>query len=264
MRASCCSALIACRRLAASTVATTLVVAWVVIADQRGAGTTGPAPASQGRGAGPALPAPPVPKPLVANAAPVRSCESLRALTLRRHDDRVGGRGPGTAQVPASCRVTAIVAHPSTRDRIRVWIALPEKDWNGRFQGVGGGGFSGGNPNGVVQPLRAGYAAGSTDTGHEGGSGSFALDANGRLDLGSDSRQCLRRHSRDDRRRQGPHCGVLRHRATTRLLQRVLHRRAAGPERGAAISGGLRRHSGRRAGDQLDQTARRATLGHRS
>jgi len=31
------------------------------------------------------------------------------------------------------------------------------------------------------QPLRAGYAAGSTDTGHEGASGSFALDANGRL-----------------------------------------------------------------------------------
>ena len=30
-------------------------------------------------------------------------------------------------------------------------------------------------------PVAQGYAAGATDTGHEGGSGSFALDANGRL-----------------------------------------------------------------------------------
>jgi feruloyl esterase len=55
------------------------------------------------------------------------------------------------------------------------------KGWNGRFQGTGGGGFSGGSPNGLRQPLAVGYAAGATDTGHEGGSGSFALDANGRL-----------------------------------------------------------------------------------
>src|SRR5439155_24878850 len=45
----------------------------------------------------------------------------------------------------------------------------------------GGGGFSGGNPTGIVAPVAQGYVAGSTDTGHEGGSGSFALDANGRL-----------------------------------------------------------------------------------
>ena len=30
-------------------------------------------------------------------------------------------------------------------------------------------------------PVAQGYAAGATDTGHENGSGSFALDANGRL-----------------------------------------------------------------------------------
>jgi feruloyl esterase len=42
---------------------------------------------------------------------------------------------------------------------------------------VGGGG----NPNGVLTPVAQGYAAGATDTGHEGGSGSFALDATGHL-----------------------------------------------------------------------------------
>jgi feruloyl esterase len=52
--------------------------------------------------------------------------------------------------------------------------------WNGRL-GAGGGGFSGGSPMAVRQPASEGFAAGSTDTGHEGASGSFALDANGRL-----------------------------------------------------------------------------------
>jgi feruloyl esterase len=46
---------------------------------------------------------------------------------------------------------------------------------------VGGGGYSGGSAAGIRQPLAGGYAAGSTDTGHEGASGSFALDANNRL-----------------------------------------------------------------------------------
>ena len=53
--------------------------------------------------------------------------------------------------------------------------------WNGRFMGTGGGGFSGGSERSLIQPLSRGYAVGATDTGHEGGSGSFALDNNGRF-----------------------------------------------------------------------------------
>jgi len=34
----------------------------------------------------------------------------------------------------------------------------------------------------VNQPLALAYAGGATDTGHPGGSGSFAMDANGHLD----------------------------------------------------------------------------------
>ena len=167
MPASRTSTRAAIRRLAATIYAVALIVAAsAVLVGQRGTGA----------------PPPPRPKPLIASAVPTRSCESLRELTLTDTTIEAASADAGTAQVPASCRVTAIVAHPSTRDRIRIWIALPMTDWNGRFQGVGGGGFSGGNPNAVAQPLRAGYAAGSTDTGHEGGSGSFALDANGRLD----------------------------------------------------------------------------------
>jgi len=80
------------------------------------------------------------------------------------------------------CRVTAIVTHPPAEDRVTVWIGLPLTNWNGRFQGTGGGGFLGGHPNSLRGPVRLGFSAGATDTGHEGGSGRFALDANGRQD----------------------------------------------------------------------------------
>jgi feruloyl esterase len=77
--------------------------------------------------------------------------------------------------------VTASTTHPPAGDQVRIWIALPMTNWNGRFLGTGGGGFLGGSAAGVVQPTALGFAAGATDTGHEGGSGSIALDANGRL-----------------------------------------------------------------------------------
>ena len=62
-----------------------------------------------------------------------------------------------------------------------IWIGIPTTNWNGRFMGTGGGGFMGGNAFGINQPLARGYAAGATDTGHQGGSGSFALGEDGRL-----------------------------------------------------------------------------------
>src|SRR5688500_17449127 len=125
-----------------------------------------------------AAPAPASPRPLHGDAAPIRSCESLTSLTLP--DTTIESAGVDAAVGKGVCRVTAIVTHPPAGDRVRIWIALPIAGWNGRFQGVGGGGLSGGSPNSLRTPSAAGYAAGSTDTGHEGGSGSFVLDANGR------------------------------------------------------------------------------------
>jgi feruloyl esterase len=113
---------------------------------------------------------------------PVRTCESLRELTLPNTTIDSAIVEPASGSAPAACRVTATVTHPPAGDAVKVYLGLPLQNWNGRFQGVGGGGFSGGNPNGVRAPMLAGYAGGSTDTGHEGGSGSFALDATGRLD----------------------------------------------------------------------------------
>jgi hypothetical protein len=116
-----------------------------------------------------------------AGQSPVRSCESLASLALPNTTIESAAVEPAANGRPEFCRVTAVLTHPPAGDRIHVWIGLPTSGWNGRFEGVGGGGFSGGNPNGVAGPVAQGYAAGSTDTGHEGGSGSFALDANGRL-----------------------------------------------------------------------------------
>lgn len=76
----------------------------------------------------------------------------------------------------SSCRVKAIVTHPPFNDKVTVTIALPLKNWNGRFMGSGGGGFVGGSVYSLNQPVSQGFAAGVTDGGHEGGRGSFAYN----------------------------------------------------------------------------------------
>jgi feruloyl esterase len=63
------------------------------------------------------------------------------------------------------CRVTAITTHPPAGDKVRIWVAIPMSNWNGRFMGTGGGGFVGGSEAGVNQPIALGYAGGATDTG---------------------------------------------------------------------------------------------------
>ncbi len=80
-----------------------------------------------------------------------------------------------------SCRVTATVTHPPAGDQVKVFIGLPVKGWNGRFRGTGGGGFVGGRVENLRGPLALGYAVAATDTGHVGGGGGFALEADGRL-----------------------------------------------------------------------------------
>jgi feruloyl esterase len=126
-------------------------------------------PQAPGRGA---------PKPAIANARAVRTCESLSTVAYPNTTIESAAVDPAN---PGICRITAYITHPPNGDRVRIWIGIPTGNWNGRFLGTGGGGFSGGSPGGINQPLALGYAAGATDTGHEGGSGSFALDANGRL-----------------------------------------------------------------------------------
>ena len=133
-----------------------------------------------GRGGSPAGPSlmQAAPAPAVPHAKPVRSCESLASVVLPNTTIESAGVD---ANNPNLCRVVAITTHPPALDRVRIWVAIPTANWNGRFLGTGGGGFSGGSANGVNAPAALGFAAGATDTGHTGGA-AFALGADGKLD----------------------------------------------------------------------------------
>jgi feruloyl esterase len=79
------------------------------------------------------------------------------------------------ADLPAFCRV-AMTLTPSRDSDIKAEAWLPLAGWNGKFQQVGNGGWGGSIQYGALaDALRRGYAAASTDTGHLGGSASFAL-----------------------------------------------------------------------------------------
>lgn len=79
-------------------------------------------------------------------------------------------------QTPTHCRVS-LTLRPSADSEIgsEVWLPPPAV-WNGKFLMEGGGGFVGSvNTGGMTNAVKEGYASASTDTGHSGGSGSFAL-----------------------------------------------------------------------------------------
>src|SRR5579884_4168414 len=69
---------------------------------------------------------------------------------------------------PAFCRV-ALVLKPTSDSNINVEVWMPSEGWNGRFQGVGNGGFAGAiDYNSLAGAVTNGYAAAATDTGHSG------------------------------------------------------------------------------------------------
>ena len=67
------------------------------------------------------------------------------------------------------CRVVATVStQPGEHVGIELW--LPRAGWNGRFLGLGSGGFGGSISYAELVPAVArGFAAATTDTGHVGG-----------------------------------------------------------------------------------------------
>jgi feruloyl esterase len=70
--------------------------------------------------------------------------------------------------LPAFCRVTAEIKPVNDSDiKIEVW--MPVSGWNGRYRGIGNGGFAGsiGYPQ-LAIAVGAGDAAAATDTGHSG------------------------------------------------------------------------------------------------
>ena len=118
------------------------------------------------------------------------SCESLSSLRLKDASITAastvvagafrptgGGRGGGEEfkNLPSFCRVAATLT-PSSDSDIKVEVWLPASGWNGKFQAVGNGGWAGTIGYAAMgRALAHGYATSSTDTGHTGGSASFAL-----------------------------------------------------------------------------------------
>jgi feruloyl esterase len=79
--------------------------------------------------------------------------------------------------LPPFCRVAATL-RPTNDSEIKFEVWLPSSAWNGKFEAVGNGAFSGAiNYGGLVSAITRGYAASSTDTGHSGAGydASFAL-----------------------------------------------------------------------------------------
>jgi feruloyl esterase len=77
--------------------------------------------------------------------------------------------------LPAFCRVAMTLA-PSADSDIKVELWIPTTNWNGKFQAVGNGAFSGSIAYpAMASALTRGYATSSTDTGHTGGGANWAL-----------------------------------------------------------------------------------------
>jgi feruloyl esterase len=86
-------------------------------------------------------------------------------------------------QLAPFCEVIAEIK-PTAGSNIGVVFRLPE-EWNGKFLGIGGGGFSGDvTLSGAAHGLSKGYAVAGTDTGHPSSSitdGAFMIDKPGHV-----------------------------------------------------------------------------------
>jgi feruloyl esterase len=134
-----------------------------------------------------------------ASASAAASCESLSSLALKDTTitaaqavdagayapaDAGGGggkgggkgkQGAGYTDLPAFCRI-AFTMKPSSDSDIKVELWMPATGWNNKYEADGNGAWLGSiTPNTLAAAMRRGYAASMTDTGHEGGSASFAL-----------------------------------------------------------------------------------------
>ena len=84
-----------------------------------------------------------------------------------------------TVELPSFCRIKGVL-RPTADSHIAFEAWLPAENWDGRFHGVGNGGFAGSIPySGLASALRSGHAAAASDTGHSPG-GTDASWARGR------------------------------------------------------------------------------------
>jgi hypothetical protein len=88
-----------------------------------------------------------------------------------------GPKAPIFKTAPEFCRVQGVIA-PSEDSHIEFEVWLPVAGWNGKYLGIGNGGFAGSiGYSALAEAVANGYVASSTDTGHQGiaTDGSWAL-----------------------------------------------------------------------------------------
>lgn len=84
------------------------------------------------------------------------------------------GSNSALSDLPPFCRVTGVIA-PTPQSAIRFEVWMPMQKWNGKFSGVGNGGWAGTISYGLLAAqLRRGYATASTNTGHDAAPGTNA------------------------------------------------------------------------------------------
>jgi len=117
------------------------------------------------------------------------TCESLATLALTKATITTaqvvsGSFTPPEANakpipnLPSFCRVSGVIK-PSSDSDIKFEVWMPSSGWNGKYQGLGNGGFAGSvSWAPMAEAVAGGYATSSTDTGHEGSaiSATWGLD----------------------------------------------------------------------------------------
>ena len=153
--------------------------------------------------------------------------------------------------LPPFCRVAGVIA-PTSESQIRFEVWLPLEKWNGKFAGVGNGGWAGNISFGALaDQIRRGYASASTNTGHEAAPGvnaaRFAFEHPEQL---------------IDFAYRAHHETAVKAKALAQAFYGKPPEHSywigcssggyEGLDGGAAIPGRLRRHRRRHAGEQLD------------
>ncbi len=97
------------------------------------------------------------------------------------HNYTTYGLGPGNNNggilTISFCNVTVIYTHPGWDDTVTTQVWLPLDNWNGRFQALGGGGYSTGTGSLYLSyAVSQGFASASTDGGHPGGATTVMTD----------------------------------------------------------------------------------------
>ena len=114
----------------------------------------------------------------VTQAAPT-SCEGLAKLTLAATTIKIAEAvppgsftptgGPALSNLPGFCRVAGMIK-PTADSDIEFEVWMPGSGWNGKFEGIGNGGYAGSIGYGAMAAaVSHGYATASTDTGHHAG-----------------------------------------------------------------------------------------------